>query len=233
MIVEPHGNVEVKSATEIDIFRGIDQSKFTRLIWVLSIVGALGGFLFGYDTGIIADAIVFAKVQFAMSAYVEGLSVASVTLGAAIGAGLIGYFAGGAGRKFFLIVDVALFVIFSLLLALFINTATFITWRFLLGIGIGGDSVMLVVYISKFAPVNKRGTLLYLQQLMIFTEIFIAYWIGYALTPTGDWRLMTGLGVIPAVLIVAFIVFLLFLPETSKKSLEGIGEIISTTGSER
>ncbi|MEM4083958.1 MAG: MFS transporter [Thermoplasmata archaeon] len=137
-MVEPHGNVELKSDTDIDIFRNIDRAKVSSLIWLLSLVGALGGFLFGYDTGIIGDAIIFAKVQLGVSACIEELSVASVALGAAIGAGLAGYYADRTGRKFFLMVDAALFAVFALLLALSTNTATLLIWRFLLGVGTYG-----------------------------------------------------------------------------------------------
>lgn len=198
-------NVSKNSATasDVDLFRGLDKSSLTKLVWFLSIIGALGGFLFGYDTAIIGTAIVFAGPLFHMTNAQIGLSVASVTLGAALGAGLAGYYTDRLGRKFFLIIDAALFGVFAFLLALSINTFTFFVWRFLLGIGIGGDSVISVVYIAEFAPIHKRGTLLYLQQVMIVVGIFIAFWIGYALTPSGNWRLMIGLGVIPAILILA------------------------------
>ena len=148
-----------------------------------------------------------------MSAAIIGLSVSSVTLGAAIGAGLAGYFADVVGRKWFLMVDAALFAIFAFLLALSFNSDSFIIWRFILGIGIGGDSVISVVYIAEFAPMHRRGALLFLQQVMIVVGIFVAYWIGYALTASADWRLMIGLGVIPGIII---LIFRSYLPDSPR-----------------
>lgn len=200
-------------SNDIDLFRGMDKSSLSRLVVLLSIIGALGGFLFGYDTGIIGDAIIFAGPQFHMSAAIVGLSVSSVTLGAAIGAGLAGYFADVVGRKWFLMVDAALFAIFAFLLALSFNANSFIIWRFILGIGIGGDSVISVVYIAEFAPMHRRGALLFLQQVMIVVGIFVAYWIGYALTASADWRLMIGLGVIPGIII---LIFRSYLPDSPR-----------------
>ncbi len=198
------GSTNNKTPDEISILQILDQSKIKTVTIILAILGALGGFLFGFDTGIIGSAIVFVTPEFHLTALEEGLSVASVTAGAAIGAISAGWIADRMGRKYTLIMDALIFAIFAIALALAVNDVTFIIFRAVIGFAIGVDSVIGPVYISEFAPVEKRGMLLSMQQLMIVLGIFISYFVGALLAPTANWRLMIGLGSIPAIIILAF-----------------------------
>jgi len=100
--------------------------------------------------------------------------------------------------------DALIFTIFAILLALSINDLMFVVTRTILGFAIGVDSVIGPVYIAEFAPKNTRGRLLTFQQVMITVGIFVSYWVGYALSFSGNWRLMIGLGAIPGIIIAAF-----------------------------
>ncbi|WP_016731896.1 sugar porter family MFS transporter [Saccharolobus islandicus] len=191
-------------AEEIEILKMLDESKTDIVKYILAILGGLGGFLFGYDTGIIGDAIIFAEQTLHLTSFLIGLSVASVTLGAAIGAISSGIISDYLGRKYTLIMDALIFTIFAILLALSINDLMFVVTRTILGFAIGVDSVIGPVYIAEFAPKNTRGRLLTFQQLMIVVGIFVSYWVGYALSFSGNWRLMIGLGAIPGIIIAAF-----------------------------
>ena len=191
------------NSNEVNVLKLLDQSKIKTVTIILAILGALGGFLFGFDTGIIGSAIVFITPAFHLTPFLEGLSVASVTIGAAVGAITAGLIADFLGRKYTLILDATIFAVFAIALALSINDLTFIIFRTIIGYAIGVDSVIGPVYIAEFAPVQKRGMLLAFQQFMIVTGIFISYFVGLLLAPSANWRLMVGLGALPAIIILA------------------------------
>lgn len=191
------------NSNEVNVLKLLDQSKIKTVTIILAILGALGGFLFGFDTGIIGSAIVFVAPTFHLTPFLEGLSVASVTIGAAVGAITAGLIADFLGRKYTLILDATIFAVFAIALALSINDLTFIIFRTIIGYAIGVDSVIGPVYIAEFAPVQKRGMLLAFQQFMIVTGIFISYFVGLLLAPSANWRLMVGLGALPAIIILA------------------------------
>lgn len=182
-------------------------------IWKVSLIAGLGGILYGFDMGVIAAALIFVRESFALSTRMEEVVVSVVLVGAMSGA-----FAGGAiadriGRRSTLLWGGAIFIAGSLLAPASPNAITLIVARALLGVAIGFTSVTAPVYVSELAPPKSRGMLIGLYQFALTLGIALADLVGYWLAPQHAWRLMFGLGALPAVL---FVILLLTLPESPR-----------------
>jgi sugar porter (SP) family MFS transporter len=140
----------------------------------LAIAGALGGFLFGFDSSVINGALDAIKADFELGAVLTGFAVAVALLGCAVGAFLAGRFADRWGRIPVMIVGATLFVVSSLGAGFAFGVADLIVWRVLGGLGIGIASVVAPTYISEISPSGIRGRLGSLQQLAITVGIFAA-----------------------------------------------------------
>ncbi|AZZ60830.1 sugar porter family MFS transporter [Oenococcus sp. UCMA 16435] len=184
--------------------------------------GALGGLLFGYDTGVISGAILFIQKQMSLNAWAEGWVVSAVLLGAVLGAALIGPSSDKFGRRKLLLLSAIIFLIGALGSAFSPEFWTLIVSRIILGMAVGAASALIPTYLSELAPADKRGTVSSLFQLMVMSGILLAYITNYSFSGfyTG-WRWMLGFAAIPAV-----ILFLggLLLPE-SPRFLVKIGKI--------
>jgi sugar porter (SP) family MFS transporter len=165
--------------------------------------GALGGFLFGYDTGVIAGALLFIKQEFNLSPVLQGLVVSSLLFGALIGAILSGLLSNRFGHRQLLICAGALFTFGALAAAAAPNPMAMIAARATLGLAVGTASVQVPLYLSELAPTPIRGALSTLNQIMIGVGILTAYLIDYMLAGSGSWRIMLGFAVFPSVLLVA------------------------------
>lgn len=185
--------------------------------------GALGGLLFGYDTGVISGAMLFIGKELGIKAgsFEDGFITASVLLGAILGAAIIGPLSDKLGRKKLLLTSACIFFIGALGSGFAPDYAVLVSSRVLLGIAVGGASALIPTYLAELAPAEKRGGIGTLFQLMIMTGIFLAYVSNEWLSPKGmiglsqtvGWRWMLGLAAIPAALL-----FLggLFLPESPR-----------------
>jgi sugar porter (SP) family MFS transporter len=163
--------------------------------------GALGGILWGYDTGVISGALLYIKKDIPLSPIVQGLVVSGLLAGAMVGAGLSGKLADSLGRRRLILGAGAVFAVGTLGAAV-CNTATLLVlFRFVMGVGVGIASVVVPMYLSELAPKEARGKLTSLMQLLVTVGIFIAYLTDYAFASSGAWRWMIGLGVVPAVLL--------------------------------
>jgi sugar porter (SP) family MFS transporter len=169
----------------------------------LTLLATLGGFLFGYDTSNIGSALNF--VPYHLTGLALGYLVSGATLGAAAGAILAGPAAGAFGRRSLLIVDAGIYAVGAILSAVTPNVAVLLAARTLIGVAVGADSAIATAYIAEYAPKNRRGSLSMLQQWMITIGILVAYLVAliiYAFFPGGaasvDWRLILGLGAVPA-----------------------------------
>ncbi len=167
------------------------------------VFGALGGLLFGYDTGIIAGAILFIRQALGLTPFEEGLVVSSLLLGALVGAAVSGYLSDRLGRRRLLLLAGAVFTFGALGAALSPNALVLMAFRLVLGLGVGVASVMVPLYLAEMAPTRIRGRLTSLNQLMIAVGIFVAYLVAFALSRVGAWRLMLGLAVVPSLLMLA------------------------------
>jgi sugar porter (SP) family MFS transporter len=170
----------------------------TRFVTVAAAISALGGLLFGYDTGVISGAILFIKQDFGLSGAWEEIVVSSVLWGAVIGAAAGGTLADRFGRRPVLILTAVIFALGAVGTALASSVAWLIFGRVIVGAGIGVASFTAPLYISEVSPVKIRGRLVSLNQIALTSGIVISYLVDYALSGTGGWRWMFGLAAIPA-----------------------------------
>ncbi|MCW3778539.1 sugar porter family MFS transporter [Levilactobacillus namurensis] len=164
--------------------------------------GALGGLLFGYDTGVISGAILFIQKQMHLGSWQQGWVVSAVLLGAILGAAIIGPSSDRYGRRKLLLVSAIIFFVGALGSAFSPEFWTLIISRIILGMAVGAASALIPTYLAELAPADKRGTVSSLFQLMVMTGIFLAYVTNYTFSGmyTG-WRWMLGLAAVPAALL--------------------------------
>ena len=179
-----------------------------RYVVVLTAVAALGGLLFGYDTGVISGALLFLRRQFAMDPTMQGAVTASVLLGAVVGAAASGSLNDRFGRRVMLIAAALLFGAGAVLTALAATVSVLVAGRVVVGVGIGVASYTSPLYISESAPARVRGALVSTSQLAITVGIVVAYLVDYAFAHPGGWRWMFGLAIVPAVLLAAGMIVL-------------------------
>jgi len=175
--------------------------------------GALGGLLFGYDTGVISGAILFIKEDFGLSPFMQGAVVAALLLGAMLGAAFAGPMSDRLGRRRLIIVAAITFTVGALGAAAAPNAGTLVAARFVLGLAVGSAALVVPLYLSEIAPTQIRGAIASLNQMMIVIGILAAFIVNAILASSGDWRLMLGLAAVPS-LILLFGMF--FMPETPR-----------------
>jgi sugar porter (SP) family MFS transporter len=198
---------------------GIEYIKFAasgrnRFVTWIALLAALGGFLFGYDTGIIGQALPFVQKQFHAGTITASWIVASVLVGAIVGAACSGYLADRISRKWTKCLAGCVFVAGAILEATAQSSAWMIGARFVLGLAVGTASFVAPEYIAEQTPPKIRGGTVSYNQLMITLGILLAYIAGFGLASVGgNWRWMLGLGAIPgAVLAISMI----FVPHTPR-----------------
>ena len=182
-------------------------------IWQVSFIAGLGGILYGYDMGIIAAALIFVRSTFNLSTKMQELVVSIVLVGAMFGAIYGGAIADRIGRRATLLWGSAVFIFGSILAPLSPNVGTLIVARMLLGIAIGFTSVTAPVYVSELSPPQSRGRLIGLYQFALTLGIAIADLVGYWLAGQHAWRMMFGIGAVPAII---FLLMILTLPESPR-----------------
>lgn len=187
----------------------------TRYIFRISLISALGGYLFGFDFAVISGALPFLRIQFALNPVWEGFLTGSLALGCIAGCLIAGYLAERYGRKPGLMLAAFIFALSSLLIAFSPSLTYFLTLRFAAGIGVGMASILCPMYIAEISPAGIRGRNVAINQLTIVTGILITNLVNYFLADSGAdaWRWMFGLGVIPACI---FLVSIIWLPESPR-----------------
>jgi SP family galactose:H+ symporter-like MFS transporter len=138
-------------------------------------VAALGGLLFGYDTGVISGAILFIKKQFSLSVTMEEIVVSSVLVGAVLGAVIGGALTNRFGRRTMIILAGIIFTVSAVGTALAQTVTWLIAARITSGIGIGIASFISPMYIAELVPAKVRGALVAVNMLAITTGIVVAY----------------------------------------------------------
>ncbi|MGI4822300.1 MAG: sugar porter family MFS transporter [Janthinobacterium lividum] len=183
------------------------------LFW--SLVTALGGFLFGFDTAVISGAEKAIQDLWHLSAFEHGFTISIALIGTVIGAMFGGIPSDKLGRRQTLRWIAALYLVSAVGAALSPAWVPFMVFRFLGGLGVGASSVTAPLYISEISPADSRGKLVGLFQFNIVFGILIAYLSNYLLANVGEhsWRLMLGVQAVPSV---AFLVFLLRVPESPR-----------------
>jgi SP family arabinose:H+ symporter-like MFS transporter len=200
----------------------------------ISLVAALGGLLFGFDTAVISGAIPFITPYFGLSDLSLGWAVGAVLIGCLLGAAGAGPAAEARGRRYVLKWCAALFAVSGLGAALSTGLGAFILFRMIGGLGVGGAAMVSPMYIAEMAPAYWRGRLVSLYQLAIVTGILLAYYTNYLMAGFGEhnWRWMFAAQVLPSLL---FGALLLLVPETprwlvKKGKEEEAARILEKTG---
>ncbi len=174
---------------------------------------AIGGLLFGYDTGVISGAELFLKKDFVLSTFALELIVSGVLAGAAVGSFVGGRLADLHGRRRLLFGTAVIFAVGALACAAAQSAAMLVIGRLIVGVGIGLASGTVPVYISEVSAAEDRGWQVSLFQLAITVGIVLAYLVDYGFAPREAWRWMFGVAVVPAVV---FAVGMYFLPESPR-----------------
>jgi len=190
-------------------------------VFLVCSVAALGGLLFGYDTGVINGAIGPLKTYFALNPKAEGWAMGCALLGCAIGAALAGVLSDWLGRKKVLIFSAILFFISAMGTALPKTITAFIIFRIIGGVGVGAASITSPMYIAEISPARIRGRMVSVNQFAIVTGFLVVYFVNYFIALQGNemwnqqfgWRWMFGSEAVPAVLL---LVLLFFVPESPR-----------------
>jgi sugar porter (SP) family MFS transporter len=187
----------------------------TRYVFLVSLVSAMGGYLFGFDFAVITGGLPFLREQFGLDATWEGFTTGSLALGCVAGCLIAGKLADTYGRKPGLMIAAAVFAISSVGMGLAPGLSFFITARFIAGIGVGMASMLSPMYIAEIAPQAVRGRMVAINQLTIVLGQVITHSENFLLKDQGPeaWRWMFGLGIIPSLL---FLFGVFILPESPR-----------------
>ena len=195
------------------------------LIIAISCVATLGGFLFGFDSGVINGTVDGLQSAFDSDSIGTGFNVASMLLGCAVGAFFAGRLADKYGRRTLLFVSAIFFIISAWGSGIADSSGVFIFFRILGGLAVGAASVMAPAYISEIAPAHIRGRLTTIQQVAIICGLSAAFFSNYLLAKSAGgstqefwmgyeaWRWMFWIELLPAGL---FAVTLLMIPESPR-----------------
>ena len=185
----------------------------TGYVYVIAGLTALGGLLFGYDTGVISGALLFIREDFQLSPFLQGFVVSSLLVGAMVGALGCGPLTDRFGRRSIVILAAVVFGVGALVAGLAPNASILVVGRIVLGLAVGLASVIVPLYIAEISPPDIRGLLVALNQLMITVGILLSYIVGYAFADSENWRAMLLLAVVPAV---ALLLGMVFMPESPR-----------------
>lgn len=203
----------------------MEKSENTLLIILVSCVATIGGFLFGFDSGVINGTVDGLQTAFNSDSAGTGFNVASMLLGCAFGAFAAGNLADKFGRRSILLVSAVFFIISAWGSGVSDVSGEFVFYRIIGGLAVGAASVLAPAYISEIAPTRYRGTLTTVQQVAIILGLFCAFLSNFFLADYAGsstailfmdyeaWRWMFWVELIPAVL---FFVTLLFIPESPR-----------------
>ncbi len=196
----------------------------------LSVVAAIGGILFGYDTAVISGTTEIVKSQFGLSTGLEGWYVGCALIGSIIGVLVAGMLSDYLGRKKTMLIAAVMFSVSAIGCALCRGFSDLVLYRMIGGFGIGVVSIVSPIYISEVAVAEKRGTLVSLYQLAITVGFLLAYLINYFILRGADtaaadpalgsrmfnneyWRGMLGFETLPDLL---FLAVIFFIPESPR-----------------
>ena len=179
-----------------------------RHVFLGAAITALGGLLFGYDTGVISGALLFIGKDFhGLTSFDKELLTSILLIGALIGALAAGRIADRVGRRPTVLGTAALFVAGVMLAAFSPDYGVLIVARVIIGMAVGSASMVVPLYIGEIVPPRLRGALVSFNQLAITSGILASYLVDYGLSSTQNWRLMFALAAIPAVLMFTGMLF--------------------------
>jgi sugar porter (SP) family MFS transporter len=186
----------------------LSSSTIRRHVLFGAAITALGGLLFGYDTGVISGALLFIGKDFhGLTSFDKELLTSILLIGALIGALAAGKIADKIGRRPTVLGTAALFVAGVMLAAFSPSYGVLVAARVIIGLAVGSASMVVPLYIGEVAPPKVRGALVSFNQLAITSGILASYLVDYGLASSQNWRLMFGLASIPAILMFVGMVF--------------------------
>ncbi|WP_329763473.1 sugar porter family MFS transporter [Stenotrophomonas geniculata] len=197
----------------------------TRLIVLISVVATIGGFLFGFDSGVINGTQDGLHQAFRSGEWMQGFEIASMLLGCAVGAFSAGRLADRLGRRNVLILSAVMFLLSALGAGAAVSSGWFIAARVVGGFAVGAASVISPAYIAEVAPARYRGRLATVQQIAIITGLTAAFLSNYLLAAAAGasteplwggqaaWRWMFWMQAAPSLL---FLLLLLTIPESPR-----------------
>lgn len=195
-----------------------------KYLSLVSCVAAVGGLLFGFDTGVIAGTIPGIRSAFALNEWQIGFAVSNLIIACVVGAFFTGPLTDKFGRKKMMILAGLLFTASAILSAIPQSYLQLVIARFVGGLGVGIASVLSPIYIAELAPARVRGRLVAVNQLAIVTGILVTYISNYFLLGFGEnsWRWMFGIEAIPAFL---FTIALFLIPESPRWLMKNGNEV--------
>lgn len=189
-------------------------SNYIRILsW--SVIVALGGFLFGFDTAVISGVEKTIQTIFSLTPIEHGFTISSALIGTVLGAFLISKPVDIYGRRPMLFIIALVYLVSAIGCAFAFNAASLIVFRLIGGLGVGASSVVAPMYISEVAPAKIRGQMTAIFQINVIFGILMAYVSNYFLYDLFDhsWRLMLGISGVPAL---AYFVLLFLVPESPR-----------------
>ncbi|HIE5354609.1 TPA: sugar porter family MFS transporter [Stenotrophomonas maltophilia] len=202
-----------------------DGGENTRLIVLISVVATIGGFLFGFDSGVINGTQDGLHQAFRSGEWMQGFEIASMLLGCAVGAFSAGRLADRLGRRNVLILSAVMFLLSALGAGAAGSSAWFIVARVIGGFAVGAASVISPAYIAEVAPARYRGRLATVQQIAIISGLTAAFLSNYLLAAAAGasteplwagqaaWRWMFWMQAVPSLV---FLLLLLTIPESPR-----------------
>ncbi|RLU81834.1 MFS transporter [Streptomyces griseocarneus] len=170
-------------------------------VLLATVIASTGGVLFGYGTGVLSGAQLAIRREFALGPWEQGALVAAALLGAAVAAPSSGALADRLGRKKVILLLALVYAVGTLSTAFAGSSPALLVGRAVVGLALGASSSVVPLYISEISPPGRRGLLVTLNQLMITVGILASFVVDYTLSGSGNWRLMLGLAVLPALVL--------------------------------
>jgi sugar porter (SP) family MFS transporter len=182
-------------------------------VYLVAIVAACAGLLFGYDTGAVSGAIVFVRQEFRLTPLMVGVVTSIALAGASAGAAAGGSVADRFGRRHVIIGTAVLFILGSIGSAFSPSVDWLIASRVVIGIATGVASFVAPMYLSEMAPPKVRGSMVACNQLAVTIGILASYLVDYGFADGRRWRWMFGVGVVPAL---ALLIGMTVVPDTPR-----------------
>jgi SP family arabinose:H+ symporter-like MFS transporter len=199
--------------TTMTVSPNFETKASTRYLYMITLVAAVGGFLFGYDLSLISGAIIFLKAEWGLSPFWMGAVTGSAILGCPFGPMAGAWLADTLGRNKTLIISSALFIVSAVGCAFAHGMIDFSIWRFVGGVGVGLASTVSPMYIAEVAPAHMRGRLVVVNQLAIVIGLSLSVYVTYLFSFGGHWRLMFATMAAPAAV---FLVGMFFVPRSPR-----------------
>jgi sugar porter (SP) family MFS transporter len=158
----------------------------------------MGGFVFGYQAGVLSGALLSIRRDFGLSSFEQGALVSLLPLGAMVGSLVNGRLADALGRRGTLMVDAVVLMVGTALAAVAPSYAVLLLARAITGVGVGSSSSTVPLYLSEIAPPDRRGRLVTTNQVMIALGIVTSYCVDLIFASSGNWRAMLAVGLLPA-----------------------------------